>query len=300
MVILGIAAYLATTEPLQWVTFLAIAIVVVLVSLVQWPYGALLVLMIAAAMPRWFMRIDSLNAKPEHLIALLCALLLLARIFSGKRLSTSLQRIDFLLLGFLVINVFSSIVASPQPAATLRWATLLILATLPFFLVQQLAVTERQLQCAVNLWLFAGALEALFGIACFLSYLIFGTTSGVTFFFHLDFIPGVHGSQWEPNIFGSFCACFAVMFLYYFMAGGRNNAWHLLGFLLTSIGVLLSLARQAWVCLTLIGILVVLYNLRCPRLPWRRLLPIGIGILAAIIIGTSLMKDLPERLATLP
>jgi hypothetical protein len=121
---------------------------------------------------------------------------------------------------------------------------------------------------------------------------------GVTFFFYLDFIPGVHGSQWEPNIFGSYCACFAVMFLFYYLAGGRTSGWYLAGFLVTTVGVLLSLARQGWACLIIVGAMVVLYNQRRTKIQWKRLALLAVGILATLLTGISLMQDLPQRLVT--
>jgi hypothetical protein len=169
----------------------------------------------------------------------------------------------------------------------------------PFFLVPQMVGTREQLEKAMKLLLFVGAAEALFGILCFLSYLLFGTELGVTFFFYLDFIPGVHGSQWEPNIFGSYCACFAVMFLFYYLAGGRTSGWYLAGFLVTTVGVLLSLARQGWACLIIVGAMVLLYHQRRAKIQWKRLASVGVGILATLLIGVSLMRDLPQRLATL-
>jgi O-Antigen ligase len=299
LAVLGVALYLVATEPLGWVVFLAAGILVSFALVIRWPYGAILTLMSAAAMPRWSMSIFSLHAKPEHLTALACGVLLLIRTAIGKNRWKLLERVDWLLVGFLAMNVFSSFVASPQPGATLRWSMLLLLATLPFFLVRQLVTTEEQLDRAMVLWLWVGALEALFGILCFLFYLAFGTTSGLTFFFYLDFIPGVHGSQWEPNIFGSYCACFAVMFLFYFLASGRKNGGYLMGLIITSLGVLLSLARQGWVCLIVVGTAVMLYNFRRGKIQWKRLLPLTVGLIAALIVATSLMKDLPERLATL-
>ena len=267
--------------------------------LIRWPYGALGMLMGAAAVPRFQLSVSSWNTKPEHLTAAACGLILLLRMWHGDQTWRKLEKVDFLLLSFLVLGFFSSYVASPDRAATLRWSLLLTLATAPFFLVSQMVDTRERLETGMKILLVVGATEALFGIICFLCYLLFGTEFGVTFFFYLDFIPGVHGSQWEPNIFGSYCACFAVMFLFYYLTGGRKGGWYLSGLLVTSVGVLLSLARQGWACLIIVGAMVLLYNQRRARIQWKRLAPVAVGVLATLLIGVSLMRDLPQRLATL-
>jgi O-antigen ligase len=291
--------YLAATESLEWIPFVAAILCVLVVQLIRWPYGALCMLMAAAAVPRYQLSISSWNTKPEHLTAAACGLILLIRIWHGDQTWRKLQKADFLLLWFLALSFFTSYVASPDRAATLRWSLLLTIAMSPYFLVPQVVGTREQLEKAMKILLFVGAAEALFGILCFLSYLLFGTEMGVTFFFYLDFIPGVHGSQWEPNIFGSYCACFAVMFLFYYLAGGRTHAWYLAGFVITTVGVLLSLARQGWACLILVGGMVLLYHQRRTRIQWKRLVPVGVGVLATLLIGVSLMRDLPQRFATL-
>jgi O-antigen ligase len=291
--------YLAATESLDWIPLVAVALVGLVLLLFRWPYGALGMLMAAAAVPRYQLAISSWNAKLEHLIAAAFGLILLLKIWHRDQNWRKLDKVDFLLLLFLALGFFSSYVASPDRSATLRWSLLLTLATSPFFLVSQIVDTRERLDKGMKILLLVGATEALFGIFCFLCYLLFGTEFGVTFFFYLDFIPGVHGSQWEPNIFGSYCACFAVMFLFYYLAGGRQGSWYLAGFLVTTVGVLLSLARQGWASLIIVGAMILLYSQRRKKIQWKRLMPVGVGILATLLIGVTLMRDLPERLATL-
>ena len=291
--------YLAATENLDWIPSVVVAVVGLGLLLIRWPFGALGMLMGAAAVPRFQLSVSSWNTKPEHLTAAACGLVLLLKIWHKDQKWRKLDKVDLLLLLFLGLSFFSSYVASPDRAATLRWSLLLTLAAAPFFLVSQMVDTRERLETGMKILLVVGAIEALFGIFCFLCYLLFGTEFGVTFFFYLDFIPGVHGSQWEPNIFGSYCACFAVMFLLYYLTGGRQTGWYLAGFLITTVGVLLSLARQGWACLIIVGALVLIYKQRRARIPWKRLAPVGVGVLATLLIGMSLMRDLPQRLATL-
>jgi len=306
--------YLAATESLAWVPFFFGVLVGLVALLVRWPHGALLGLLAAASIPRWFFQVSSWNAKPEHIVAAACVGVLLFRIFANLHIWQRLEKLDILLLAFLAANYFSSYMFSPNPASTLRWSLLQTLAASPYFLIRQLVTTKAQFDRVMNWWLWVGALEASFGILCYLSHLFFGTDVGVTLFFYLGFIPGIYGSLWEPNIFGSYCTCFAVMFLFYYLAGERKNAWYMWGFALSTVGLLLSLARQAWVCLIFVAGAVVLYSLRgtkpdrmaangkeslTNKIQWKRLAFIGTGILIALVIALAAMRDLSGRLATL-
>jgi hypothetical protein len=93
--------YLAATESLEWIPFVAVALLALVVLLIRWPYGALVLLMAAAAVPRYQLSISSWNAKPEHLTAAACGLILLVRIWHGDQNWRKLEKADFLLLSLL-------------------------------------------------------------------------------------------------------------------------------------------------------------------------------------------------------
>jgi hypothetical protein len=147
--------------------------------------------------------------------------------------------------------------------------------------------------------LLVGALGALFGILCFFSFVVFHTQVGVSVFDFLGFIPAVHGSLWEPNIFGSYCTSFAVMFLFYFLNDARKNSRYLAGFLITTIASLLSLARQGWLCLILVGGSILFYTLRKTKFQVKHLAPIVASVLIAFVVGFSVMGDLSDRIASI-
>ena len=309
-----VVIYLAATESLSWVPFFFGVLAGLIALLVRWPHGALLGLLVAASIPRWFFPVSSWNAKPEHLVVAACGGILLFRIFAKLHVWQRLEKLDVLLLAFLAANYFSSCMFSPNPASTLRWSLLQTLAASPYFLIRQLVTTKAQFDRVMGWWLWVGAIEASFGILCYLSYLFFRTDVGVTLFFYIGFIPGIYGSLWEPNIFGSYCTCFAVMFLFYYLAGKCKNAWYMWGFAVSTVGLLLSLARQAWVCLIFVGGGVILYSLRGTKpdwraafgkeahtsnIQWKRLAFIGIGIFIALVIALAAMRGLSGRLATL-
>jgi O-Antigen ligase len=294
----SLALYLALTESLDWLPFFVGAVAACIMLFVSWPYGALLELFIAASIPRWVVPIHSWKAKPEHFIAAAVGSVMLLRMIGYKHKWKSWSKVEFLVFAFLAMNFFTSIAVSPDRASSLRWALLLTLAMSPFFLLWQVVHTEKQLHRLMVLWLSVGAVEATFGIFCFLSHLAFRTNFGVTIVDFLGFMPEVHGSLWEPNIFGSYCTCFAVMFLFYFLDCSPKNSWYLAGFFVTTVGALLSLARQSWICLIAIGGLVLVYNLRTNNIRIKHLAPIVAGVLLAIVVGANAVQELSERVAS--
>jgi len=295
----GIAVYLLATENLDWVPYLAGGLAAAIALMMFWPYGALLGLMAAASAPKWAMEIGAWHAKPEHLVVGAFGAILLVRIGTRSQPWKALDKLDFLLLVFLAMNFFSSAFTSPDRGSTLRWALMQSLAVAPTFLIGQLIRKQDRLDRVMSFWLSVGAVEALFGILCFVSYLLFGTKVGMGFFDYLDYTPAVRGSQWEPNIFGSYCTCFAVMFLVYFIASETRKGWYLLGLCITGTALLLSLARQAWATFILVACFVVLHNVRRRKVPWRKVILVALSVLMALLVGAALMKDLRDRLETL-
>jgi hypothetical protein len=76
--------------------------------LIRWPYGALCMLMAAAAVPRYQIPVSSWNTKPEHLTAAACGLDSADKDLARRSDLAELQKADFLLLWFLVFDFFSS------------------------------------------------------------------------------------------------------------------------------------------------------------------------------------------------
>jgi O-antigen ligase len=210
----------------------------------HWPYGALAALFAAAAVPRISLKLFGLNMKVEHAIAALIAVCFL--IFFRIRL-LKLITADYFLIGFLWITVCSSAAFSPQPGTTLKNAAIFILAVLPYWLLRELVHDNETLHKAVYYFLIVGALEAAYGIFCFSSYALFDSKFGITHYSYLADLAAVHGSQWEPNIFGSYVSCFAAMFLFLYLQGGSARRWHLAGLVIAGIAALLSLARASWI-----------------------------------------------------
>ncbi len=80
----------------------------------RWPYGALLVLVGASAMPRIAVGIFGWNARPEHFAAAIVGLCVGVWLLSVKR-ETKFDKLDFDVLADVVINYISSAFASSHP-----------------------------------------------------------------------------------------------------------------------------------------------------------------------------------------
>jgi branched-subunit amino acid transport protein AzlD len=295
----GLATYLAATESLNWVPFVLGGAAVLVILFVDWPYAAFLELCLAASTPRWFFKIGKLHAKPEHFVAAVIGVFLFSRILAQKHKWKSAGKPELVLLAFLAMNYFTSLTTSPDRASTFRWAVLLTLAASPYFLLWQVVRTREDLDRFMDRWLSVGVLGALFGILCFFSFVAFHTEIGVSVFDFLGFIPAVHGAQWEPNIFGSYCASFSAMFLFYFLNCTSKKGWYLAGFLITTMALLLSLARQGWLSLIVVGAWILFYTLRKTKFRVKHLAPVLASVILAFIVGFAVMGNLSDRLASL-
>jgi hypothetical protein len=294
--VLVLVVHLARQENLVWVPLLFGGLVSVGLLVVRWPSSAIVELIIAGLIPRWFTKIHELNVKPEHVVAAACCGVLLIRICVGSHKWERFEKLDVLLLAFLAANYISSSLYSPVVGLTLRWALLQTIACAPYFLIRQFVRTREQMDKVMTWYRWIGAGEAVFGIVCYYSHVFIGTGVGITFFNYLGFIPGVHGSLWEPNIFGSFCACVAVMFLYYYLALSQSqemkkrNRWNLVGLGLATIGISFSLARQAWVCFVFVGGMILFFHLGRKGIRRKRMVFLVVGLLGALIAAILAMN----------
>ena len=225
--------------------------------LVGRPSFAVTVLMVAVVMPRLFLQVSGLKARPEHLAV---GLLLMALPFWWKQSREPVKWFlpDYLLVAYVGANLVSSLVMSISPSQTLKWALQQIIVILAYFLLRVLVVDRESFRHAFNIMLVIGALEAAFAILCFYSNLLFGTELGMEIG-QYGTIPGTFGTQYEANILGSYCgACCAMMLAMYFREKAPK---FLLGFAVTFSAMAISLSRGALVG-TLLGLLVVVYRCR--------------------------------------
>ena len=238
---------IALEEDLAWIGWVMVGAFVVLLTVTRWPYGALLVLIGMSAMPVFFVGVFGWKARPEHFAAGIVSLAVGVWLLFHKR-GVRLEKLDYWILAYLAINYASSAFGSPVPSATLRWALQSSLAVVPYFMIRILVRDSETLQKAFRILLGVGIVESVYGILCYASNHAFGTSVGMSVGQYLDDVAVPFGSLYEPNLFGAYAACSAVLFLALYLTGGCRLRC-LLCFLVTSMATVLSFSRAALVAL---------------------------------------------------
>jgi O-antigen ligase len=284
-----VLAWLFATEDLSHLGFLilVIGLIVGTVAIVftDWPIGCFFMLTIASAMPRFNGTMFGLHVRPEHIGTFIAILAIGVQALKGSvELNLRLRNFDYWLLAYIGMNFFSSVVTSPEPGKTLRWATLNALVVTPYFLVRLLVRNDRQVWLALQGLLCVGLCESIYGTLASVSNHVWGTTWGVELGQYGE-IPGIYGTQYEANLFGSYTGCTAVMFLALFLLSKETRrSWYGLGVMLGVIGAFFSLARSVLIGLPIVVFVLLLVSARKGQFRLRRLLPVAIGVVVVLVM----------------
>lgn len=271
----------------------------ILISL-RWPLGAISVLVLASAMPRLAGSVFGLHVRPEHVAVAYVLVIVLFRIITGHSRSP-VNLVDYMLIAYVSMNFLTSAFSSPEPRMTLRWAALNAIVIGSYFLIRLLVTNLEALQSAFKVLLWVGAIESAYGILCFFSNRAFGTQFGIAAE-QYGVIPGTHGTQYEANLFGSYSACCAIMFLalYLFDDGSRRNVRSLVGLGLCTAGTLVSLSRAALAALLVVGGLVVLIGTTRKKFGRRRIMALASSFALLLLLITPFVGSfLQERFSTI-
>lgn len=298
--------WLMVTEGLSGIGLVAAcvlgAVAVALAVLAKWPLGAVLTLIIASAIPRLTGSLSGLHVRPEHVATAFILLILVLKVAlgGGGRLWPRLQSFDYFLIGYVLLNFFTSAFTSPQPSMTLRWATLNAIIIVPFFLVRSLLVRIDDAVKSVQLLLWVSFAESLFGIACYLSNALFHTTLGISTG-QYGSQPGLFGTQFEPNIFGSYTGCCAILFLAFFlMSEPGRRAKYGWGAALSLIAALMSLARSVMLALPVAAAFVIWAVYKSDRIQVRTVVRLALaGALLLAALSPFLASAIKGRFVTL-
>lgn len=293
-----IILWLFHTEDVTWLGIFLVEAITLGLALVRWPFGALIVLIAASAMPRYNVEIFGWHARPEHFVLASLGLVCLIRILL-QRERMRFAALDYLVLAYVAMNYFSSAVMSPERATTLRWALQNNLAVLPYFFIRYFVRGEDRLRKAFGILLSVGLIEAAYGVLCFVSYVIFRTTLGVTPF-QYGLIPGTYGSQYEANLFGSYTGSCAIMFLTVYLFKKGSAPRYAFGFAVTSIALFVSLARAALLGFVVAVFLVLFLSYRSGNLRLARITRLSLALGALLLIVMPMAGSfLVERISGL-
>ena len=300
-----VLGWLVATEDLSHIGLSLLAVVgaisLLAIASSRFPSGAMLALVSGAAMPRFAGTIFGVHVRAEHLAIALVVGMVAVEV-SRKRLRPSfeLRSFDYFLIGYIVLNFVTSAATSPEPRMTLRWAALSALAMSPYFLMRILVRNKETLFKALHITLWVGAAEAAYGLICFLSNYIFSTTFGVEAE-QYGFMPGTYGTQYEANLFGSYIACCAIMFLAFFVMGEESRrSQYKWGFAITSLGAVISLARSVFVAFPVAVLFVLWIANKKGLFRLRRVVPLVVGISVLFLAFSPVVVGLlRERFSTI-
>ena len=233
--------------------------------------------------------IAGLHVHPEHVATVAVLIAILCRWPKNLRRALNLQSFDYLLIGYIFVNFFSSAFASPEPNRTLRWAALESLVIAPYFLIRFLVTNRETLWKAWRVLLVAGVLESLYGCISFLSNRAFGFKFGVEVE-QYGHVPGTYGTQYEANLFGSYTACAAIMFLAaLLMSRNSDRKLYLYGLLVSSFAMLISLSRAVWLSFPVAMLFVFWITSRTQHFELRRVVRIAVVAAAALLAASPLL-----------
>jgi len=278
---------LVWVEDIGWLVAVVGGLFVLLLASVKWPYGALVMLFAMSAGSGFQFELFGLNAHPEHIAVGIISIAFLISVLLRKA-SVRIDSLDYWILAYVVITVFSSAFTSPAPASTLRWALQSFLAIIPYFILRVLVRDETTLRNTFYILLAVGTVESLYGIVSYLSYHLFGTTFGMVIEMYGD-VSAPQGSMVEPNLFGAYAAACAVAFLALFSAGERMRRLALAGFLVTSVAMFLSFSRAAFLAFVIVaGWMFLRSKPSGNRGRTKKLVFVAVGLLLVVVmLGTT-------------
>jgi hypothetical protein len=200
-----------------------------------------------SAMPQFFVELFGWKARPEHFAVVIVSLALCIWLLRSNR-KIRLETPDYWVLAYIVTNYLSSAFGSSSPSETLRWALLNNLAILPYFLIRLLVRDAETFRKAFRILLAIGIAEAAYGILCYVSHQVLGTTAGVEVGQYLTDVAAPYGSLAEANLFGAYTGCTAVLALAIYLIAERRLGY-LICFFVGALATVLSFSRAALVAL---------------------------------------------------
>lgn len=249
--------------------FLALAIFlgtgIAIAAFVSVRFGFYL-LVIGSVLSRFVIPLPWGNLKIEQLIFLVVILGLALKFISDRNASLRSIKIDqigTIAILWVLANVLSSLLYSPDKAASLRICLWLGFSVGIYLLTKNIAGKKLSIGKALRIVLTVGVLEAIYGLAVYLSFLLGKAVGGVQIDPVIS-IPKVYGTIWEANIFGIYLVSIALIIFNLLLSGqfARIKTWLLMGFFLTLLGAITSYTRSAWMILVMFLFISLLISIK--------------------------------------
>jgi hypothetical protein len=198
--------------------------------------------------------VDVAGATLRAAQAVLVPFAIRAFLFTDRRARPGLGKPEAFLGAFIVANMISTFFFAPVAHSWLAVGILAFGAT-TYLAVYTSVCTPARLRYAARVFLLLGALSAGVGILCFAGYYV-GTSYGIDFRYTpvVSGAPAVKGIAWEHDIFGSTCAAVAIAFFVLMRDHSRlfSPRWTARFFWMSTVGMVLSQARGAWLAFVLV------------------------------------------------
>lgn len=288
-------------EGVSWLVWALVALLIFCLSLIRWPYGALIILVGMSAMPRFYVELYGWKVRPEQVATVIVAVSVAIWLWR-KKIGLRFELLDYWVLGYLALNYLSSAFTSPQPSSTLKWALMNNLGVLPYFVIRVLVRDVKTLEKFFRILLGVAIIEIIYGLGCYFSHLMFGSTTGMEAGQYLANVAAPYGTLYEPNLFGAYSACCAVMMLSLYFLQPQHRAFYIFSFLIASLATLVSFSRAALLALIANTVWVFWKGRQRHPVRIRRLIIIAAGLIAilvVIVVVTPIGDILQERLSNL-
>jgi len=250
--------------------------------------AALPLLILAAALNRFGVQAGDAAIRLDYVVVLLLAVLLTNRLAVRTLVLRSLDSPLLLpVLAYAGLNVLSTVLFATEKVRGLKLDVEIVVCALTYIVVYALLRTRRDLEVAMKaIWIVTvgEAAIGLFFAAASVAHLTNYGVSGVALG-----LPAAFGTQWEPNIFGSYLLGNFFLLLADYFRGARSEL-HTLGLLVVILGIGASLTRTVWVGLVLCTLLFLALALRVreTRTSWVPLLAgVPIVALAGLVLGSA-------------
>lgn len=263
-----------------------------------WPTSGIGLLIASAMLNRYDISLGVWDAKLEHLVVIILALLLASQIALGKR-GTVIAVPGLLLLAWLGVEVVASF-ASPLGLFQTGIGILLktTLGVLAYLATVNIVTSQKRFEEAFKLFLILGTGASAYGILVWLIYNLTHVNLGIQASKALP-VPVPYGTLSEGNIYGSHAMSMTIICITYILARRRGFfaplRWTEVFLGINFLSLLLSLSRGAWLAFVFAGSIAFLVaappRVKVGRRFWLAL--IGGPLLVATV--AFLVYILPEE-----
>lgn len=254
------------------------------------PWAALFALLVAASVGnKWGADVSGVTIRAAQ--AVLIPFAVRTYLVTRPELRPRWKTPEYLVVAFVFIQVLTSYFNADNFKESFLSAAILGLGATTYLSVYTSVCTRRRLRLAARVALAAAAIGAGIGLLALLAHLAAGTSFGIDFRYHAQAggAPAVNGLAYEHDIFGSTCAFAALAFFVLLRERSRlfSRRWTGIFFALSFVGMLVSLARGAWLGFGAVFVLYFLVRRRRVRVR-ARMVRMALVLLLLALVGAGL------------